>query len=101
MLSDPIWLSLPLAVVGFVAGAIASVSGFGIGSLLTPALAVRVGTELAVAGRVSGGRADRPPCPQPLKRTGVSYAGQCRSRCRTRDGNVQGSAGPARLRLPE
>jgi len=31
------------------AGAIASVSGFGIGSLLTPLLAVRVGTKLAVA----------------------------------------------------
>ena len=49
MLSDPVWLSLLLAVVGFVAGAIASVSGFGIGSLLTPLLAVRVGTKLAVA----------------------------------------------------
>jgi uncharacterized membrane protein YfcA len=48
MFSDPLWLSL-LAVVGFVAGAIASVSGFGIGSLLTPVLAVRVGTKLAVA----------------------------------------------------
>ena len=36
-------------MVGFVAGAIASVSGFGIGSLLTPVLAVRVGTKLAVA----------------------------------------------------
>jgi uncharacterized membrane protein YfcA len=37
------------AAVGFVAGAIAAVSGFGIGSLLTPLLAVRVGTKLAVA----------------------------------------------------
>jgi uncharacterized membrane protein YfcA len=47
-LSDPAWLVL-LAVVGLVAGAIASVSGFGIGSRLTPRLAVRVGTKLAVA----------------------------------------------------
>src|SRR5687768_976813 len=31
------------------AGAIASVAGFGIGSVLTPLLAVRVGTQLAVA----------------------------------------------------
>jgi uncharacterized membrane protein YfcA len=41
-----------LILVGFVAvlaGAIASVSGFGIGSLLTPLLAMRVGTKLAVA----------------------------------------------------
>jgi uncharacterized membrane protein YfcA len=38
-----------VAGVAFVAGAIASVSGFGIGSLLTPVLAVRVGTKLAVA----------------------------------------------------
>ncbi|HJZ58437.1 MAG TPA: TSUP family transporter, partial [Gemmataceae bacterium] len=49
MFSDRVWLSLLLAVVGFVAGAIASVSGFGIGSLLTPVLAVQVGTKLAVA----------------------------------------------------
>lgn len=49
MFSDTGWFSLVLAVVGFVAGAIASVSGFGIGSLLTPVLAVRVGTKLAVA----------------------------------------------------
>src|SRR5438552_3914132 len=38
-----------VAVVAVLAGAIASVSGFGIGSLLTPLLAVRVGTKLAVA----------------------------------------------------
>jgi uncharacterized membrane protein YfcA len=38
-----------LALVGVLAGAIASVSGFGIGSLLTPVLAARVGTKLAVA----------------------------------------------------
>jgi uncharacterized membrane protein YfcA len=38
-----------LAVVGFVAGGIASVAGFGIGSLLTPLLALQTGTKLAVA----------------------------------------------------
>ena len=37
------------AAVGALAGAVAAVSGFGIGSLLTPLLAVRVGTKLAVA----------------------------------------------------
>lgn len=41
--------SVLMAVVAMVAGAIASVSGFGIGSLLTPVLSVRVGTKLAVA----------------------------------------------------
>jgi uncharacterized protein len=40
---------VPVAAVAVLAGAIASVSGFGIGSLLTPLLAVRVGTKLAVA----------------------------------------------------
>ena len=49
MFSDPASFHVMLAVVGFVAGAIASVSGFGIVSLLTPLLAVRVGTKLAVA----------------------------------------------------
>ncbi|HSU98195.1 MAG TPA: sulfite exporter TauE/SafE family protein [Gemmatimonadaceae bacterium] len=38
-----------LAVAAAVAGAVASVVGFGIGSLLTPLLALRVGTQLAVA----------------------------------------------------
>lgn len=38
-----------LALVAVLAGAVASVVGFGIGSLLTPLLAVRVGTQLAVA----------------------------------------------------
>lgn len=38
-----------VALVGIVAAGIASVSGFGIGSLLTPLLAVEVGTKLAVA----------------------------------------------------
>ncbi len=38
-----------VAVVGVLAGAVASVVGFGVGSLLTPLLSVRVGTQLAVA----------------------------------------------------
>jgi len=38
-----------LFVAGTVAGAIAAVTGFGIGSLLTPTLALSLGTKLAVA----------------------------------------------------
>jgi uncharacterized membrane protein YfcA len=38
-----------LAVVAAVAGAIASVAGFGIGSLLTPAFGLQIPTKLAVA----------------------------------------------------
>ena len=38
-----------IAALAIAAGAIAAVSGFGIGSLLTPALAVQTGTKLAVA----------------------------------------------------
>lgn len=40
---------LLVALVALVAGAIAAISGFGIGSLLTPFLAAWVGTKLAVA----------------------------------------------------
>ena len=40
---------LLVAAVGIVAGAIAAVAGFGIGSLLTPTFAVETGTKLAVA----------------------------------------------------
>ena len=42
-------MHLLLVAAGIVAGAIAAVSGFGIGSLLTPVLALQVGTKLAVA----------------------------------------------------
>jgi hypothetical protein len=46
-------LNLPyaawLATAGALAGGIAAVSGFGIGSLLTPVLALQIGTKLAVA----------------------------------------------------
>ncbi len=38
-----------VAVVAVLAGGVASVVGFGIGSLLTPLLSLRVGTQLAVA----------------------------------------------------
>ena len=41
--------TIVVAVAAVLAGAVASVVGFGIGSLLTPLLAVRVGTQLAVA----------------------------------------------------
>ncbi len=41
--------ALLVGLVGVVAGAVASVVGFGIGSLLTPLLALSVGTQLAVA----------------------------------------------------
>lgn len=38
-----------LAAVAVLAGGVAAVSGFGVGSLLTPVLAVQTGTKLAVA----------------------------------------------------
>lgn len=38
-----------IGVASFVAGAIASIVGFGIGSILTPLLSLQVGTRLAVA----------------------------------------------------
>ena len=40
---------IAVGIVAVAAGAIASVSGFGIGSLLTPLLAMRYGTKLSVA----------------------------------------------------
>lgn len=41
-------VELGLAALAVVAGAVAAVAGFGIGSLLTPALAFSVGTKIAV-----------------------------------------------------
>ena len=41
--------TLLLTLAGIAAGAIAAISGFGIGSILTPLLAAWVGTKLAVA----------------------------------------------------
>jgi uncharacterized membrane protein YfcA len=43
------WFETLLGAVGVVAGAVASVAGFGIGSLLTPAFALQTGTKVAVA----------------------------------------------------
>ncbi|HVP14160.1 MAG TPA: sulfite exporter TauE/SafE family protein [Terriglobales bacterium] len=43
------FFALLFAAVAVLAGAIAAVAGFGIGSLLTPVLALRAGTKLAVA----------------------------------------------------
>jgi uncharacterized membrane protein YfcA len=42
-------MHLFLTIVAIVAGGIASVTGFGIGSLLTPALAIETGLKVAVA----------------------------------------------------
>jgi uncharacterized membrane protein YfcA len=39
-----------LSGLAIIAGAIASVAGFGIGSLLTPLLAIKTGISVAVAG---------------------------------------------------
>jgi uncharacterized membrane protein YfcA len=54
---------LLLTVSGALAGALASVVGFGIGSLLTPAFAIELDTKLAVAttaGVVMGTAAGAP-----------------------------------------
>jgi hypothetical protein len=40
---------LAVTTVAFIAGGTATITGFGIGSLLTPLLAIRLGTQLAVA----------------------------------------------------
>jgi uncharacterized protein len=45
----PFWFIALLAATSLVSGATAAVVGFGVGSLLTPVLATRVGTDLAVA----------------------------------------------------
>jgi uncharacterized protein len=42
-------LPLLLTIVGVIAGAVASVTGFGVGSLLTPVLALETGIKVAVA----------------------------------------------------
>jgi hypothetical protein len=47
---DDEWLSIRSSTVAaIIAAAVASIAGFGVGSILTPLLAVRVGTKLAVA----------------------------------------------------
>lgn len=45
----PLWFAIALSLLAVFAGAAASVVGFGIGSLLTPFLAMRVGTDVAIA----------------------------------------------------
>jgi uncharacterized membrane protein YfcA len=45
----PLWFIGLIALVSFIAGTTASVVGFGIGSLLTPIMAARFGTDLAIA----------------------------------------------------
>jgi hypothetical protein len=42
-------LSIALAIASFVAGAISSVAGFGIGSVLTPVFGLAIGVKLGVA----------------------------------------------------
>ena len=44
-----LWFGGLVAIVGVLAGGVASVAGFGIGSLLTPLLALQTSTQLAVA----------------------------------------------------
>jgi hypothetical protein len=46
---DRAWFDLVVFVAAIAAGGIAAVTGFGIGSLLTPTLALLVGTRVAVA----------------------------------------------------
>jgi uncharacterized membrane protein YfcA len=48
----PLWFAGLVLLTALVAGATASVVGFGIGSLLTPVLAARFGTETAIAAVV-------------------------------------------------
>jgi uncharacterized membrane protein YfcA len=43
------FLVLLVAIVAVIAGAVAAVTGFGVGSLLTPAFALEAGTKVAVA----------------------------------------------------
>jgi uncharacterized protein len=45
----PLWLGSFVVLAAVLAGAVASVAGFGIGSILTPLLGWRLGTKLAVA----------------------------------------------------
>jgi uncharacterized membrane protein YfcA len=44
-----VWFDLAVVIAAVLAGIVASVAGFGIGSLLTPLLALQLGTKLAVA----------------------------------------------------
>jgi len=44
-----VWFEIAVAAAAVLAGVVASVAGFGIGSVLTPLLSVALGTKLAVA----------------------------------------------------
>jgi uncharacterized membrane protein YfcA len=44
-----VWFDLAVAIAAGLAGTVAAVAGFGIGSLLTPLLGLSLGTKLAVA----------------------------------------------------
>ena len=48
-MTAPLWFLLVVLLVATLAGATASVTGFGIGSLLTPLLATRFGMQTAIA----------------------------------------------------
>ena len=48
-MTAPLWFLLVVLLVATIAGATAAVTGFGIGSLLTPLLATRVGMQTAIA----------------------------------------------------
>ena len=45
----PLWFEALVALVALIAGATASIVGFGVGSLLTPLLAARLGADVAIA----------------------------------------------------
>ena len=45
----PLWFEALVALVALIAGATASIVGFGVGSLLTPPLAARLGVDVAIA----------------------------------------------------
>ena len=47
-MADLLFLSYIL-IAGIIAGGIAAISGFGIGSILTPLLSIKVGTKIAIA----------------------------------------------------
>ena len=49
-----------ITLAAIIASAVASIAGFGVGSILTPLLAIGVGTKLAVAAVSRAGHADVP-----------------------------------------
>ena len=92
----PLWFLSLIALMSFVAGSRASVAGFGIGSLVTPVMAVRFGMDLAIAavalphlagGLLRGWRLRRPIDWQVLIRFGILSA----------VGGLAGALGFARL----